>query len=247
MGQLKFEKDFRGKLNRREIDPESGSWEELSARLNTDERGKSTAIWWIGIAASLVGGILISSLLFIKPISESPEIVNAPAEEIFEEEMEPRQSSQQKPASEEVAELQKASVKPLENIFSKKEPSSISTLASIGNPQETSNKGNDQTQEDPGLSLGTGTMEIPKDGIAQALSKQEKTGGITDSEVEVLLAAAVAKISAERSAKYVSESIDPKLLLLEAQRELELSFRENVFELLKQGYFKAKTAVVNRN
>jgi hypothetical protein len=37
MGQLKFEKDFSQKLNNRKIGPKAGSWDELDARLNSEE------------------------------------------------------------------------------------------------------------------------------------------------------------------------------------------------------------------
>lgn len=247
MGQLKFEKDFSEQLREREIEPKSGSWEELSARMNANEKGKKPVYWWIGIAASLVGGILIISLLFHKSISETPGIVRAPAEEILREAMEPRQISQQNPASEEVSAPEKASGQPVETVFSKKEPLAGSTLASVGSAKESPNKENDQAQRDPELIVETKISEIPEEWIAEASSKEEKKGNVSDTEVDALLAEAMTKISAERKAKYVSEIIDPKGLLLDAQLELELSFRDKVFDVLREGYFKAKTAVVNRN
>jgi len=81
----------------------------------------------------------------------------------------------------------------------------------------------------------------------EASSKENKTGKITDAEVDALLAEALTKIKGDRSAKSVSENIDANSLLLDVEMELEQSFREKVFDVLKEGYFKAKTAVVNRN
>jgi len=247
MGQLKFEKDFSEKLTKRKIEPKAGNWEELSARLNSEEKSKRPIFWWIGIAATLVGGILIFSILFNKPISETPVIVNAPAEEILKEEIESQQISFENPASEEVTELEKASVKPVKNIFSKKEPLANTQLASRGNAQESSKKENDQTQKDPDLMKETKISGIPEEVIVEASSKENKTGKITDAEVEALLAEALTKIKGDRSAKSVSENIDANSLLLDVEMELEQSFREKVFDVLKEGYFKAKTAVVNRN
>ncbi|MCJ7757540.1 MAG: hypothetical protein MUP24_05290 [Gillisia sp.] len=247
MGQLKFEKDFGEKLNKRKIEPKAGNWEELSARLNSEEKSKRPIFWWIGIAATLVGGILIFSILFNEPISETPEIVNAPAEEILKEKIESQQISVEKPASEEVRELEKSSVKPVENIFSKKEPVANSKLASMGKPQESSKTENDQTQKDTDLMKETKISGIPEEVIAEASSKENKTGKITDAEVDALLAEALTKIKGDRSAKSVSENIDAKSLLLDVEMELEQSIREKVFDVLKEGYFKAKTAVVNRN
>jgi hypothetical protein len=247
MGQLKFEKDFIEKLNKRKIEPKPRSWEELSARLNSEEKSKRPIFWWIGIAATLVGGILIFSILFNKPISETPEIVNAPEEEILKGKIESQQTSFEKPASEEMTESEKASEKSVENIFSKKEPVANSKLASMGKPQESSKAENDQTQKGLDLMKETKISEIPEEVIAEASTKENKKGKITDAEVDALLAEALIKINGDRSAKSVSENIDPSSLLLDVERELEQSTREKVFDVLKEGYFKARTAVANRN
>jgi hypothetical protein len=247
MGQLKFEKDFSKKLNKRKIEPKAGRWEELSARLNSEERSKKPIFWWSGIAATLVGGILIFSLLFNEPISEIPLVVDAPSEVIFSEEIESQQISHEKPASEEVQEPEKASVKPVENIFSKKEPVTNSQLASVGKPQESSKTENNQAQKGPDLMKETKISGIPEEVIAEASPKANKTGEITDAEVDALLAEAVKKINVDRSARSVSENINANSLLLDVEMELEQSFREKVFDVLKEGYFKARTAVVNRN
>lgn len=247
MGQLKFEKDFSVKLNKRKIEPKAGSWEELSARLNSEEKSKRPIFWWIGIAATLVGGILIFSILFNKPVSEIPVIVNTPAEEISKEKIESPQISFEKPASQEMTEQGKASVKPVENIFSKKEPVVNSKIASIGKPQEYLKTENEQTQKDPDLMKETKISGILEEVIAEALSKENKTGKITDAEVDALLAVASEQINRERSPKSASINIDANSLLLDVELELEQSVREKVFDVLKEGYFKARTAVVNRN
>jgi len=247
MGQLKFEKDFSEKLNKRKIEPKAGSWEELSARLNSEEKSKKPIFWWIGIAATLVGGILIFSILFNKPISETPVIVNAPEEEIFKEQIESQQISFEKPASKEEAKPEKAPVKTVKNIFSKKEPVANSKLASIGKPQESSKTENDQSYKDPDLMKETKISGNPEEAIVEATTNANKTGEITDAEVDTLLAEALTKIKGDKSAKSVSENIDANSLLLEVELEMEQSIREKVFDVLKVGYFKAKTAVVNRN
>jgi len=247
MGQLKFEKDFSEKLNKRKLAPKAGNWEELSARLNSEEKSKRPMFWWIGIAATFVGGILIFSIMFNKPISETPEIVKAPTEEFAKEKIESQQISFEKPASEEVIEPKKASVKPVENVFSKKEPVVNSKFATVGKPQESSKTENDQTHMDPGLMKETNISGIPEEVIAEASSKENRTGKITDAEVDALLAEALTKIKGERSPKSVTVNIDANSLLLGVELEMEHSITEKVFDVLKEGYFKAKTAVVNRN
>jgi len=250
MGQLKFEKDFSQKLNKRKIEPKSGSWDDLSSRLKSDEKSKNPIFWWIGIAASIVGGILIFSGMFSEPISENPVVADAPSEEIFKDESENREVSTEKLTSEEISEPKKASVKPVKNFMSKKKPVSSSELAFIGKPQESAKNKNDQTQMDPGLLIETKVSEIHEEWIAQVSSKENKIGKITDAEVDALLSVASKQINRDKSVKYVSEKINANTLLLDAQMELEQSFREKVFDVLKEGYFKAKTAVatgIDRN
>lgn len=250
MGQLKFEKNFSKKLNKRGIKPKAGSWEELSARLNSEEKSKKPVFWWIGIAATIVGGILIFSGLFNERISETPVIVDSPAEEIFKEEIKIQEIFKERLTSEEAQKPEKVSVKPTENHIFGKDQDGNSQLASVGNTQELTKKRNDQTQNDPDLIKETKIPEIPEipeDVIAEASLKEIKTGNELDLEVDELLAEAAKQISRDRSAKSVSENIDANSLLLDLEMELEQSFREKVFDVLREGYIKAKTAVANRN
>lgn len=80
MGQLKFERKFSEKLNAREIEPKSASWEELSARLSSEKERKSHPLvgWY---CCHGYWGILIVSLALIKdPVAEPNSIVDTPLE-----------------------------------------------------------------------------------------------------------------------------------------------------------------------
>jgi len=247
MGQLRFEKDFSDKLNKRKIEPTAGNWEELSARLNYEQKSKRPIIWWMGIAATLVGGILIFSLLFNNPISKTPVIVNAPSEEIIKEKTESQQVSFEKPASEKVIGKEKAFVELVESNISKKEQVDNSKLASFGKPQERSKTEDNQLQKDVDNIKEPKISKISKEVVAQASADKTKTGKITDAEVDAMLALAANQISKEKSESSGSQNINANSLLLEVERELDQSMREKLFDVLKEGYFKAKTAVVNRN
>ena len=71
-----------------------------------------------------------------------------------------------------------------------------------------------------------------------------------DSEIDMLLAMATQEIS-NSSAKVDQNknviSVDADALLADVEQELDLSFKTNVFNKLKQGFQKTKTAVVKRN
>lgn len=251
MGQLKFERKFREKLNEREIEPKSGSWEALSARLDSEEKKKNPIFWWIGIAATIIGGILIFGSFFKEPTANYPGIVNVPVEKSEQEE----NKIQQKPEE----------AKPEEIAFEEKEeiietPAREKTLkvSEEATPSLRNNESavaavnNTMRMQELILEPEIINAEVPEfpQTIQNAIAEvvfQESNGNITEAEVDALLAIAAAEISQTRNKKFFSESIDAGSLLREAEFEMEESFREKVFEVLKDGYLKARTAVANRN
>ncbi|PHQ62576.1 MAG: hypothetical protein COC08_00130 [Maribacter sp.] len=69
---------------------------------------------------------------------------------------------------------------------------------------------------------------------------------MTDAEVDSLLRKAQEEILAN---KIFGEdySVDAMALLNEVEDELDQSFRDQIFETLKIGFLKVRTAVANRN
>jgi hypothetical protein len=83
--------------------------------------------------------------------------------------------------------------------------------------------------------------------VIAATSKNDKISG---DEVDALLAQAASEISRERDRSQFYNSnneISANALLAEVEDEIYQSFKAKVFEVLKEGYLKAKTAVANRN
>ena len=73
-----------------------------------------------------------------------------------------------------------------------------------------------------------------------------EVGKVTDDQIEALLAEARAEVGNER-VMYQTAAYDADNLLLEVETELEHSFRQQVFELIKDGLQKTRNAVVNIN
>src|SRR5690606_1047151 len=68
-----FEKDFREKLNQREIEPSSKAWDRLDAMLSVTEGKKpKKSKKWLYIAASVMGFLLVGTIYFNR--SENVEI-----------------------------------------------------------------------------------------------------------------------------------------------------------------------------
>lgn len=106
------------------------------------------------------------------------------------------------------------------------------------------------------LAVGDGAGEI--DGGADALILQkvsevvaqvehlERLQQVSDREVDSLLRAAQQQILRDRTFQKDGR-VDALALLAEVEGELDASFRERVFEALKAGYLKMRTAVAERN
>jgi hypothetical protein len=77
-----------------------------------------------------------------------------------------------------------------------------------------------------------------------ALALQNST--VTDSEIDALLRKAQDEILAQKIFKNLN-SVDAMALLNQAETELDLSVRDQLFEALKSGYLKVRTAVADRD
>ncbi|HSI69245.1 MAG TPA: hypothetical protein VK941_03365, partial [Gillisia sp.] len=86
-----------------------------------------------------------------------------------------------------------------------------------------------------------------EDAIAAVTSNLAKNDDLAEAEVDSLLMMAAARISKERTVYLAGETIDASSLLWDVEMEMEQSFREKVFDIMKEGYLKARTAVANRN
>lgn len=254
MGQLKFEKKFSDKLKEREIEPSSGSWENLRDRLDSEEKRKNPLFWWMGIAATIIGGILIFGSFFKEPANNNPGIVDVPAEKV-----EQKENGMQQNLSE--TKEEKTGVIAFDEKEEIIEPSGNAKAFKVSEEAKPTKKDNNGAVAEVNKSIKTKgpilepeiivaeVPEIPQpvqDAIAEVVLK-ESSGAITEAEVDALLALAAAEISESRNEKFTSENIDAGSLLREAEFEIEESFREMIFEAIKDGYLKARTAVANRN
>ncbi|HZH70739.1 MAG TPA: hypothetical protein VFD80_09830, partial [Flavobacteriaceae bacterium] len=83
--------------------------------------------------------------------------------------------------------------------------------------------------------------------IAAAIAYEETFENATEAEVDQLLQQAAEKITREKQFVTPAGSVSAMALLEDVELELERSFRDKVFEILKAGYLKSKDAVATRN
>lgn len=254
MGKLKFEKEFSEKLESRKIEPKEESWKQLNKRLNSSvENKKSHAFWWMGIAATIVGGILIFGTFFNESVINSPGIVVVPVESHEQEENKIQHNSSEEIKPEEIAFEEKEEVIET-SVIKNKLKVSEEKKSSIGNNKNSvavvdkSIKMQEPIPKEPEVVVAeiSEVSQSIQDAIAEVVL-QQGSGNITEAEVDALLARAATEISQIKNDKFSSDNIDAGSLLREVEFEMEESFRDKVFEVLKEGYLKARTAVVNRN
>ncbi len=248
MGQQRHEKQFKDKLGQREIQPSAESWDKLRMKLDGEEKRPRPVFWWIGIAATLVGGLLIAGMIFFNNWEITPVIVDVPGNETVPEKNASEDFLKEEIASEET--------EPSEiNSGKTSEENERSNITPIQDMRETSIKAENIAEENKEMGEVPGTIpEFPGDRIiSQKLEEIIAETSIQDneealsSEIEALLHKAVEEISLEKKNTRISSSINPQDLLYDVEMELEQSFREKVFDVLKEGYLKARTAVANRN
>lgn len=77
MQENNFDKKLREQLERRKINPSVNSWDKLNAQLDEEETKSTKKYWWLGIAASFLAGILVTSLVFNdSKVGVTPKVVN---------------------------------------------------------------------------------------------------------------------------------------------------------------------------
>ncbi|OEY73514.1 hypothetical protein [Salegentibacter salarius] len=249
-GGNKFEKNLKEKLKERKIEPSAETWEKLNAKLNVEEN-KTSRKSWKYIAAAVAVLLVAGTFLWNPNTSESPQIVEEPVNNIIEKPAMNKPENDVQIASEENNREEKISAeKEIKNkVVRKSKPSILAEKAPEVPVLE-------EVKIEEAVALETISLEPPvsKEKIIQSkleeiIASAAKNDEISEDEVDILLAEAASEISRERNLKLYTSSneINANALLAEVEGEIYQSFKAKVFEVLKEGYLKAKTAVANRN
>ncbi len=255
MGPIKFEENIKNKLEKRTIEPSENAWNKLSANLDAQEdSSKNPVSWWLGIAATLVGIFLVSTL-FIKTGDDKtvlPTLVETPIkgnkilqEEVPEihvivenEEGTSKENIKSSSNSKNVVLKQKNTLKTIKNISSKTK-SEVAVYNVIN--QETIE--NIEEVNSSSIIKKTSNQEI----IAQISEIGNVKDMVTDSEIELLLKNAEEDLVKKTNNLVRTKMADANSLLQDVETDLEQSFRDKMFNTLISGYNTLKTVVVERN
>ncbi len=233
MENKNFDNQIKNQMEQRTIEPSAKSWEELRSKLDKKDSKPVPVFWWTAIAASFVGGVLLVNLMLNNPSSNQNNAITeyqvevVPEPESLKTPSEPTQI-QETVASEESSEEQKQVIEEVLQLALDKKLD----LAEVN------------TQENEAVQNEIVQIDVTENTIAEVV-EQIKHTEITDAEVDTLLEAALAGLSENRISG--NESISAVELLADVEEEVERSFRERVFELLKDGFNLSKDALANRN
>ncbi len=241
----KFEEHIKKHLNEREIRPSEGAWDILSAQLPEVAPKKKNPFFWYGVAAAFIGVLLVAALFFKSkrmPIKTEIEVVEAPRE------------LNNDPKKEEVLvspikEKDNFAESDKEKLRKEDGPAAIPTKGVIDREtrfvlsEGVSSDGSSQT-----LDLKTEHLIAAK--VAELAVQVELLEGsdlqVTDAEVDSLLRQAQREILSEEIFNEQGK-VDAMALLDEVENDLDRTFREQIFESLKTGFHKVRTAVADRN
>lgn len=247
MAPTKFEERIKEKLNERRIQPTGRAWEAISETLNTNRASKRGNFFWYGMAASFAGILAISLWYF-----SVGEVSNAPDQQTVEVPVN-KKKIERPEGNNNIPVLEKV---PEEIAVTKKDTEVMTGEALLVKnamtPPETNMKVVEKRHDSElvGKKEWSESQEIIDTKIAEVIAQvdmlEQENTVVTDAELETLLRKAQEEILAERIFKE-DQTVDALALLAEAESELDKSFRDQIFETLKKGYFKVRTAVADRN
>jgi hypothetical protein len=266
MAPIKFEDNIREKLQERELQPSKEAWDKLSKVLDQQmPQRKNTTFFWMAVAASLVGIIIVTTFFLRSEMPVTP-LVQEESTEILPE-MDPLTPPVKVVKETQNRELLDSSMPLVTESATNRSISETETKLAVtvkNSKAKTSIDGEHNIPEKEAVVV-TPTLEVlPFEGarepqvdsfvnkkieevVAEVHTLQELNNEVTAEEIDALLAKAQRDISNQRLLQNSTKKIDASALLMDVELELEQSFREKVFQMLGEGFHKIRTAVSERN
>lgn len=237
MAPNKFEKKAKDVLERRTIAPSKDAWTQLNNKLEQSDKKRKLSVWWLGVAATLVGVMLAITLFNKEEVLPENTIVN----------QEKNQQNKEKPTitKNKIEDKIEENLenKPLVNVNEESENSKLKTEAPktlITNkkkkPEQHLATVNHKNKEENNNQL---INQISENIVAEVSEEQ-----INLDEANQLLENAMNQFSVD-DYKNVTEKINANDLLEEVEMTSEKSLKHRLFHVVKSGYETVKSTVVS--
>ena len=238
----KFEKHIKEKLEVRKIAPSEKAWEKISQELAATQKPKPKRRYGYAIAAAFVGLLVFLGVLFLNTGSNEKAIPMVNEDSVPKEVLKKEKSPQIEVEEIEVVEA------PREVPVSRESRSPLKEPAAVVMETEKVEDFSKMPLQDSAVAISEDIINMKVTEVLKQVTQLESLADakVTDAEVDSLLWAAQQDILTE---KLLSQDgkVDAMALLTEVEDELDESFRDQIFEALKQGYLKVRTAVADRN
>lgn len=240
----KLEEYIRDRFDEREIVPSNRAWDQLSAELELQGKSKRS-FFWVSVAAVLIG-LLVGSTVYFNALKSPgiPEtnVVETPVSDLRSESDVVTLDSTTTKTGSGLEALDSAiaktgfGVEVLDNTIEK------TNLEAVTFENETEILEKERTIVVSQEAINSKIEEV----IAQVALLEQTDADITDAEVDSLLLQAQRELFSNNIIRD-DRTIDAMALLADVEGELDRPFREQLFDMLKEGYFKARNAVAARN
>ena len=254
MGQTNLEDTMREQLEKREITPSDAAWERISGKMDNHAYAKKgNKKLWLGIAASFIGGVLLTLFIVNQP-AENNTLVDTPKNEQISTEnvLEPTKteesyiintSKENKALVEESTNEQPEIInKPKINYNQQKlaKPTKPKTEVAVAIDSRSKSLSIEETEQS-WISIDK-TIKIEEAVVASENAKK------LDLEVADLLKNAQRELVLRERSKNDGVAISAEELLLDVEADVDPeTFRDKIFRKLKLGIKDAVEAVVDRN
>jgi len=241
MAKHHLDNKIREVLKERTIAPSKDAWQVVEEQLGSvPEKGKR-GIWGYGIAAGFIG-ILITTVFLLSRQSEqvypSEEVVKTVKEStVIPLEIEKMEPEEEQKGIAVVPEEKDAL--PLEMKDRPDLEWEASELVDTSSEPNTKYVADDLV---PIEKLETKVAEV----VAQVTMLEDSQGRVDDEVIDSLLREAQMQLLLEGTGEG-PKKIDALALLSDVEQEVNRSLRDQLFEKLKDGYLKVRTAIAYRN
>ncbi|HEX8574771.1 MAG TPA: hypothetical protein VF677_00600 [Flavobacterium sp.] len=217
----KIEKQFRDKLNSREIQPSEMAWDRLDAMLSVAEEKKvKPRFGWMYIAASITGFIVIATVF----LTQTQDVADVEKSTVNREKI-------------------------IKNQPAITIPAITPTVPKTGHAVAIKNKNNNiKKQSTTAVSESASVVKVTESRVSINNQKTEKSinnQSLVINDEDHSIGNQASETTAP--AKSTSLKVDANALLSQVDGELELSFREKAIKILKKNYKSVKVAVSARN
>lgn len=237
MAKDRVEKKIREVFHERTMAPSENAWSKIEDQLGSPSEANKKGYWAYGIAAGFIGILFVSIFYLSQPGTEvvpTQEVVN---------------TTNNNADLSNTIEIEQSVADHSENTGEMVHKDPLQEKIQLPNEVLVERVEQPNLQEDK-MAEDFVSLETVDTKIAEVMNQvtilEQTQGAVSDATVDSLLRTAQEELLGE-SMMAGSQTVDALALLTDVEDELNRSLRDQLFEKLKDGYVKVRTAIAYRN